>query len=216
MSVTMKTVAFVPIRLNSKRVPGKNLKLLGGKPLLRHILETLTQVPELSEIYAYCSREDIMPLLPSGVSFLKREERLDDDLTKGAEIYDAFVHQVPADFYLLAHTTSPFIRPETVSEAIQKVQSGRYDSALAVERVQTFTWYKGIPLNYALNDVPRTQDIEPVFVETSAFFLFSRNTWLKQRQRIGDRPYFAEVDRIEGIDIDNPADFELAERLVRK
>lgn len=216
MSVTMKTVAFVPIRLNSKRVPGKNLKLLGGKPLLRHILETLTQVPELSEIYAYCSREDIMPLLPSGVSFLKREERLDDDLTKGAEIYDAFVHQVSADFYLLAHTTSPFIRPETVSEAIQKVQSGRYDSALAVERVQTFTWYKGIPLNYALNDVPRTQDIEPVFVETSAFFLFSRNTWLKQRQRIGDLPYFAEVDRIEGIDIDNPADFELAERLVRK
>lgn len=212
----MKTVAFVPIRLNSKRVPGKNLKLLGGKPLLRHILETLTQVPELSEIYAYCSREDIMPLLPSGVSFLKREERLDDDLTKGAEIYDAFVHQVSADFYLLAHTTSPFIRPETVSEAIQKVQSGRYDSALAVERVQTFTWYKGIPLNYALNDVPRTQDIEPVFVETSAFFLFSRNTWLKQRQRIGDLPYFAEVDRIEGIDIDNPADFELAERLVRK
>ncbi len=216
MSLTMKTVAFVPIRLNSKRVPGKNLKLLGGKPLLQHILLTLTKVPELSEIYAFCSREEIIPLLPSGVSFLKREERLDDDLTKGAEIYDAFVHHVPSDFYLLAHTTSPFIRPETVSEAIQKVQSGRFDSALAVERVQTFTWYKGAPLNYTLDDVPRTQDIEPVFVETSAFFLFSRNTWLQHRQRIGNHPFFAEVNRIEGIDIDNPVDFDLAERIVIK
>ncbi len=212
----MKTVAFVPIRLNSKRVPGKNLKLLGGRPLLQHVLETLTKVPELSAIYAYCSSEEIVPLLPSGVSFLKRAERLDDDLTKGAEIYDAFMRQVPADLYLLAHTTSPFIRPETVSEAIRQVQSGRYDSALAVERVQTFAWYKGVPLNYALNDVPRTQDIEPVFVETSAFFLFGRNTWLQQRQRIGERPYFAEVNRIEGIDIDNPADFELAERIAQK
>ncbi len=216
MSVTMKTVAFVPIRLNSKRVPGKNLKLLGGKPLLQHVLETLTKVPELSEIYAYCSQEAIIPLLPPGVSFLKREEHLDDDLIKGADIYDAFVHKVTADFYLLAHTTSPFIRPETVSEAIQKVQDGSYDSALAVERVQTFAWYKGAPLNYALNDVPRTQDIEPVFVETSAFFLFGRDTWLQHRQRIGKHPYFAEVNRIEGIDIDNPADFELAERIVNK
>ncbi|MEF2793850.1 MAG: acylneuraminate cytidylyltransferase family protein, partial [Alistipes dispar] len=38
----MKTVAFVPIRLNSQRVAGKNLRLLGGEPLMCHILRTLT------------------------------------------------------------------------------------------------------------------------------------------------------------------------------
>jgi CMP-N-acetylneuraminic acid synthetase len=46
----MKVVAFVPIRLNSKRVVGKNLKLLGAKPLMWYILETLTRVPQINEV----------------------------------------------------------------------------------------------------------------------------------------------------------------------
>ena len=47
----MKTVAFVPIRLNSKRVVGKNLKMLGGKPLLRYILDTLCDVKNIDETF---------------------------------------------------------------------------------------------------------------------------------------------------------------------
>ena len=47
----MKTVAFVPIRLNSKRVAGKNLKMLGDKPLLRYILDTLVKVKRIDEVY---------------------------------------------------------------------------------------------------------------------------------------------------------------------
>ena len=45
------TVAFVPIRLNSKRVEGKNLRLLGGKPLLSYILETLVSVSGIDDVY---------------------------------------------------------------------------------------------------------------------------------------------------------------------
>ena len=77
----MKAVAFVPIRLNSKRVVGKNLKLLGDKPLLQYILETLVKVPQLSDIYVYCSQESIIPYLPKGVKFLKRDTSLDSDET---------------------------------------------------------------------------------------------------------------------------------------
>ena len=60
----MKIVAFSPIRLNSKRVKGKNLKMIGGKPMLCHIFETLKNVNEIHEIYAFCSNEEIVPLLP--------------------------------------------------------------------------------------------------------------------------------------------------------
>lgn len=66
----MKTVAFVPIRLNSKRVEGKNLKILGGKPLLCHILETLTKIKGIDEVYVYCSNETIVQYLPEHVRFL--------------------------------------------------------------------------------------------------------------------------------------------------
>ena len=105
----MKVVAFVPIRLNSKRVVGKNLKLLGAKPLMWYILETLTRVPQINEVYVYCSQDAIIPYLPEGVKFLKRDTTLDRDETLGEDIYDAFIKEVDADVYLLGHTTSPLI-----------------------------------------------------------------------------------------------------------
>lgn len=210
----MKAVAFVPIRLNSKRVVGKNLKLLGDKPLLQYILETLVKVPQLSDIYVYCSQESIIPYIPKGVKFLKRDTSLDSDETLGCEIYEAFTKAVDADVYMLAHTTSPFIKPSTISNALDKVINNNHDSAFSAQKIQTFTWYNGKPLNYNLNEIPRTQTIEPIYVETSAFYIFRREVWTESRQRIGERPYMAIVDTVEGVDIDNPEDFDFATKIV--
>lgn len=93
-----------------------------------------------------------------------------------------------ADVYLLAHATSPFIRPATIAAALHKVTDEGYDSAFSAERMQTFAWYRGEPLNYALDAIPRTQEIEPVFVETSAFFIFRREIWCDLHQRIAGTP----------------------------
>ena len=210
----MKVVAFVPIRLNSKRVVGKNLKMLGDKPLLQYILDTLNSTAVIDEVYVYCSNEDIVPLLPEGVRFLKRDEALDRDETLGQEIYDAFTKDVDADVYVLAHTTSPFIKAETIENAVRQVTEGGHDSAFSAQKVQTFAWYKGAPLNYSLKAIPRTQTIEPVYFETSAFYIFRREVWTAEHQRIGETPYMAIVDPIEGIDIDNPEDFEFAARVL--
>ena len=207
----MKVVAFVPIRLNSQRVEGKNLRLLGGEPLLCHILRTLLEVEAIDEVYVYCSDPAVRPYLPDGVRFLRRSEELDRDTTLGREIYDSFTARVGADLYILAHATSPFIRAATLADALGKVRSGEYDSAFSAEKIQTFAWFEGRPLNYALDNIPRTQTIEPVYIETSAFFIFSRELWCGRGRRIGDRPYMAVVDRIEGLDIDYPEDFAMAE-----
>ena len=212
----MKTVAFCPIRLNSKRVVGKNLKILGDKPLMSYILETLVQVKNIDEVYAYCSSEEIIPYLPEGVKFLKRSESLDRDETLGKEIYEAFVNEIKADVYILAHTTSPFIKVDTIDNALHKITDEGYDSSFSAEKIQTFAWYKGKPLNYDLKEIPRTQTIEPVFVETSAFFMFKHDIWAVHKQRIGFNPYMAIVDSIEGVDIDYPEDFEFAEKIVKR
>lgn len=210
----MKTVAFVPIRLNSKRVAGKNLKLLGGKPLMCYILDTLSMVSGIDEVYVYCSNEDIISYLPEGVKFVKRPEYLDSDATLGKDIYDEFTRTVDADIYVLAHTTSPFIKRQTFENALSKIKHENYDSAFSAEKVQTFVWYKGHPLNYELKHIPRTQTIEPVYVETSAFFMFKSDIWKRHGQRIGFKPYMAIVDKIEGVDIDWPEDFAFAERIL--
>lgn len=210
----MKTVAFVPIRLNSKRVAGKNLKMLGDKPLLRYILDTLVQVKHIDEVYVYCSKEEIINYLPDGVKFLKRPEYLDSDETLGKDIYEEFTKTIDADVYILAHTTSPFIKVNTIEAALCKILDEDYDSAFSAEKIQTFTWYKGKTLNYDLKEIPRTQTIEPIFVETSAFFMFKRDIWQVHKQRIGFKPYIAEVDKIEGVNIDWPEDFALAETII--
>lgn len=210
----MKVVAFVPIRLNSKRVVGKNLKMLGGKPLMQYILETLSKVSNIDEVYVYCSSEEVIPYLPQGIKFLKRSTLLDSDETLGKEIYEAFVKEVDADVYMLAHTTSPFIKVETIENAIDKVVNGRHDSSFSAQKIQTFTWFNGEPLNYSLKDIPRTQTIEPVYVETSAFYIFRREVWTELGQRIGNNPHMAIIDQIEGIDIDYPEDFEFAQKVL--
>ncbi len=210
----MKVVAFVPVRLNSKRVVGKNIKPLGGKPMMCYLLETLANVKGIDEVYVYCSSDEVLPYLPAGVKLLKRDTALDSDLALGEQIYDAFVKDVDADVYMLAHTTSPFIKAETIENAIEEVTSGRHDSAFSAQKIQTFTWYEGKPLNYSPTCIPRTQTIEPIFVETSAFYIFKRDTWVKEHRRVGHNPYMAVVGPVEGIDIDYPEDFELAEKIL--
>ena len=210
----MKTVAFVPIRLNSQRVVGKNLRPLGGRPMMTYLLESLAAAKNIDQVYVYCSSREVEQYLPKGVKLLLRDERLDSNTTLGAEIYDAFVSQVEADIYILAHATSPFIRTSTIEQAVAKVASGEHDSAFSAERIQTFTWWQGKPLNYSLKNIPRTQELEPIYVETSAFFVFKKEVWCGQHRRIGERPYIAVTDRIESMDIDNPDDFTLAEAIV--
>lgn len=206
----MKTVAFVPIKLNSQRLPHKNILPIAGKPLCWHLCNTLNNVKNIDEVYVYCSDEAVKNYIPEETRFLRRDARLDGDLIKGFDIYRSFVNEVDADVYILAHTTSPFIKVQSIENALNQVLSDEYDSAFSAERVQTFAWYKGAPVNYDLNDVPRTQDMEPIWVETSAFFIFKKEIFTDHNRRIGFKPYIQEVTGIEAIDIDEKKDYELA------
>ena len=119
-----------------------------------------------------------------------------------------------ADIYVLAHTTSPFIKVSSIENALGNVLSGEYDSAFSAERIQTFSWYQGKPINYDLNDVPRTQDMEPIWVETSAFYIFRQEVFIDHNRRIGFNPYIQEVSGAEAVDIDEKRDYEMACRLL--
>jgi len=209
--MSSKVVAFVPIKLNSQRLAGKNLKVLGSHPLIQYILKSLLQVDRIDDVYVFCSDDSIVEFLPDQVKFLKRDASLDTDETLGSAIYESFVSHVKADYYLLAHATSPFLKPETISNALSQVLYSDFDSAYTAQAVNNFVWFQNKPLNYSPDFIPRTQDIEPVYIECSAFFIFSRRYWLDKRRRIGDSPYMVLLEGREAIDIDNDVDFTLAE-----
>lgn len=208
----MKIVAVVPMKLTNRRLPQKNTKCFtNGKPLCMYILSTLLTVEKISEIYVYCSNPDIQKYLPQGVIYLKRSERLDSDSTSMTEVLTSFTGEVQADVYVMTHTTAPFITKESIEKGIGAVLSGNYDSAFAAKKVQDFLWKDGKPFNYDLCNIPRTQDLLPMYKESSGFYIYRKEVMSEMQRRIGEKPYIVEVGEIEGIDIDEPEDFVLAD-----
>lgn len=205
-----KVVAFVPIKLKSERLENKNILPLMKKPLCWHIFDKLNSCTHIDETYVYCSDENIKKYIPGHVKFLKRDSKLDDNYVKGYQIYESFIKEIDADIYILAHTTSPFLKAKSVQLALEKVLFLDYDSAFSAKKIQTFAWYNNKPMNYDLINVPRTQDIEPIFIETSGFYIFEKNVFRNYNRRIGFNPYIQEVDAIESIDIDTKEDYNFA------
>lgn len=207
----MKIVSFIPIKLNNQRLPGKNLKDLNGRPLCDYIFETIKQVEEINETYVYCSDEKICEYIPEGLTFLKRDSVLDGPEVKGLEIIDRFVRDVDADIYVLTHVTQPFTKSESIEKGLKAVISGEYDSAFSCLKIQDYCWYQGTPFNYDMKDIVTTQNLEPIYMETGAFFIFTKDVFIKLHQRIGEKPYMCVIDQLEAVDIDEAEDFEFAQ-----
>lgn len=206
-----KIVALVPIKLTNRRLPGKNLMCFdNGEPLCRYILQTLLAVKDIDEVYVYCSDPIIQNYIPDGVKFLKRSSTLDQDTTKINEVIAAFVNEVPADIYVMTHVTAPFVKAASIEKGLEAVKSTQYDSAFTVERLRTFLWKDGEPFNYALNAIPRTQDLDPLYAETSGFYIFRSDVIRRMNRRIGETPFLVEVDKIEATDVDEKEDFVIA------
>lgn len=212
----MKTIAIVPIKLNNERLPNKNIKPFdNGAPLCHYIFETLKQVKGIDEIYVYCSNPKIQEFIPLGIKFLRRSETLDQNTTKINEVLSAFAQDVPADVYVMSHATAPFISPQSIEKGLQAVLQQGFDSAFAVRKIQTFLWKDGKPFNYNLNNIPRTQDLPPIFEETSGFYIYRSEVITELNRRIGDNPYMVEVNAIESCDIDTQEDFDVANAIFK-
>ena len=218
----MKIVALVPIRHHSQRVPGKNYRPLAGKPLFHHILSTLLACPEISQVVVDTDSPPVMDGLrqhfPS-VHILERPEALRADTVPMNEILMYDTSQVEADLYLQTHTTNPLLRQETVSRAIQTLLASypAYDSLFSVTRLQTRLWDA---LGRAINHNPaillQTQDLPPVYEENSCMYIFSRETLLKRRNRLGERPLMFEIEAAEAWDIDEELDFAITDFLMKR
>lgn len=213
----MKTVAIVPMKLNNQRLPQKNTKAFtNGKPLCYYILSTLLSIEQIDEVYVYCSNEEIESFIPQGVKYLKRSKTLDLDTTKMNEVLKCFANEVKADIYVMTHTTAPFISKKSILSGLSAVLSGNYDSAFSAKKLQDFLWKDGKPFNYELDNIPRTQDLPPLYEETSGFYIYQSNVIHELNRRIGKKPFIVEVNEIEAVDIDEKEDFDIADAIFNR
>ena len=187
----MKTAAFRPHTAQQparqRQEPAPAERVAAHVP---HTPKTLTEVEGIDEVYVYCSDEGIRALLPEGVRLLLRDRvaRPRHDARTGD------LRQLHRPRSGPTSTSSP--TPPRPSSAPRpspmrsgKVRFGRIRLGVQRRKDPDFRLVRGPSAQlFALDNIPRTQTIEPVYIETSAFFIFSRELWCgRGRRRIGDQ-----------------------------
>lgn len=204
------------MRHNSERVPGKNYRLLAGYPLYHHIIRTLGKVSSIDHIVIDTDSEfiidDCSVNFPD-VQVLVRPENLRDGNIAMNDVLLNTLKQVEADVVIQTHSTNPFLKPETVSAALENFNqpNSECDSLFSVTRLQTRLWdARTQPVNHDPAVLLRTQDLAPLFIENSCFFIFTPTLLRENGTRIGPNPSMFEMSTLEALDIDIEEDFTLA------
>lgn len=217
-----KMAALVPMKHISERVPEKNYRLFGGKPLFHHIITTLSACRFINEIIVDTDSPVISRQLQThfpAVNIIDRPDHLRGGMVPMNNVLLHDINFSDADFFIQTHSTSPLLRENTISNAINKFINHypEYDSLFSVTRLQTRLWDNRIrPMNHDPGNLLRTQDLPPVFEENSGFFIFSPETLKSCNNRIGNTPLIFEISRDEAWDIDDETDFKIAEILYKE
>jgi len=218
---------FTIIKDKSSRVPGKNFRLLNGKPLWTWLVGELKD----HELYINTDSKRLIedPLIEEfGANVINRSQE-HIDWEEKSQTLGSPVESMLADFYsdfvidldepvALVHVTSPFLRAETLTKASTFLKQG-YGSVHSVKRIQDFCYVAQgeedeppEPVNFNPEIIQRTQDLRPVFQSLGAFFITNKRNWLETQTRLPSPTRFFELCYPENIEIDTEDEFLLAER----
>ena len=225
MNISQRIIALLPFKLNSSRVPGKNFKDFDGKPLYYWIINTLCQLDFVKEIVidtdAIEELSESKYLNDKRIIIKKRKSELQGDLISMNKIIADDISDFGDEIFLMTHTTSPLIRSETLLSAYLQFQDQRLkqesDSLFSVNTFYSRFFEANFkPINHNLDKLIPTQDLKPIYEENSAFYFFTKESFLKTNSRIGESPYLFPIPRLESIDIDDLETWEIALKLKKQ
>lgn len=147
----------------------------------------------------------------------RREEYYASSQCSGSEFFRHLGEVTDTDLFVYCPCTSPFIKPETVSQCInQFISTSDYDCLATVSSVKEFLWLDGDPMNYDPAHAPNSQDLPDVVALNFGVTVVRKEDLIKNSNIIGKNPQFVKTSDIESIDIDTPLDFYIAEQLYKK
>ena len=222
----MRILALITARSQSKRLPGKNIKLIGGKPLITWSIDIAKNISEVCDILV--STDDpitakISKDAGASVPWL-RPKNLATDTSNSVDValhaLDWFETQKGAvDGILLLQPTSPFRTLESVRRGINLFKKNRYQSIVAISKTDSHPmWTLKIEKNYLVPFMKdnglgiRSQDLPPAYVVNGSFYLISPFELRTHKSFFGTKtlPLLIESPK-EGLDIDTEWDFKIAE-----
>ncbi|MEL1252658.1 acylneuraminate cytidylyltransferase family protein [Flavobacterium sp. DGU38] len=218
----MKTIAIIPARGGSKRLPQKNILPLGEIPLVAHgILYAKANSEIIDEIYVSTDDAEIKKVaLQFGAKVIDRPKSLAGDLEPTVSALKNTLEQIDSDIenVVLLQPTNPLRPKSLLKEAFDIYKKGNYESLFSVSRNhQKFgkiTDHKFIPFNYAIGQ--RSQDLDPLFFENGLLYI-TKASLILDDIIVSENAFPFEVNHIfANVDIDTQEDFEYAEYLYQK
>ncbi len=223
----MRILCVVPARGGSKGVPRKNLRVVGGKPLIVWTLERALATRPAMDVVVSTDDEEIAAVARAAgalVPFLRPADLARDTTPTEPVVRHAIAQARQADAapdaVMLLQATSPVRLPGTLSRAVAQLEATGVDSLVGVVPQAPFIWTEGTadagPTSaYDVTARPRRQDLTPAtlrYRETGSLYL--TRTWVYDEldNRIGGRVGLFVMDELEGIDVDTELDLEVADR----
>ena len=214
-----KITAVIGVRKGSERIVNKNIKPFNDTSLLENKIKILKNVNNLDEIVVTTDCDKMFSLAEQlGVKAITRPEYYTSNDCPGSENLEFIATQVETDYILYTPVTSPLVKSETYEDIINTFRNldDKYDSVVSMNYLKDFLWENDKPLNYDPLNCPRSQDMESIFRLNFGACLLPRETMIKNKYVVGDNPYWYELTETEGVDVDVPFDFNIAELIYEK
>jgi N-acylneuraminate cytidylyltransferase len=214
----MNIVALIPARGGSKSIPHKNIREIGGKPLIYWSLHAANGCPEISHVYVATDDARISEVVKGfafpKVSVIGRSPDTATDTASTESVLLEFATAVPSDLIVLIQATSPLVTSVDLSAGITKVASGDCDTALSTVIQKRFLWSTtddGLvrSMNYDPVSRPRRQDFIGYQVENGAFYVMRTEGLLATKVRLHGRIASCPMASNSYTEIDEPEDWEV-------
>lgn len=216
----MKVVCMIPARMGSKRIPNKNTRLLGGIPLISHVIRAAKKANCFDEIYVNSESDALGEIaLEEGVKFHKRPASLSTDAATNDDFTKEFLCMVECEYVIQLLPTSPFISSREIQDFSRVVISNTYDTVISVKDVQIECIYDGDPINFdQMKPTPPSQDLTPIQAYACTLMGWRKSKFLENMEKQGCAYHggdgsvkFVPLKGFSEIDIDYEEDFKMAE-----
>lgn len=217
----MKIKALVAVRSGSVRVENKNIRSFAGSSLLEIKLKQLKRIPNLDGIIVNSNDEQMLKIAAMmGTETVRREEYYASNEVSMSDVYKNMAEHSDTDVIAYINVTNPLLKDETIIQAIElykkMIAEGVFDSLNTGHLIKEFMFKDNLPINYDLQNQPRSQDLPDIVALNFAINIISREKMIERKNVVGYRPNLYIIDEIEATDIDNQIDFEFAEFVYQK
>lgn len=213
-------VAMIPARLGSKRIPKKNIRYMGGKPLILYPIELALSTDRFESIWINSESEELGKVAErSGIHFHRRPVELANDQATNRDFTYEFLQKHECDYVVMINPTSPLLRKETMGGFLDYLGENDFDTVLSVISEKEETFYRGEPLNFSLEEKINSQLLEPTEKIVWALTAWKRETFLGLQDK-GINPVFGgnlgrfSIPKDESCDLDTPEDWKIAEGIL--